>query len=456
MLNRFAQAIASAALLEAGDRVLCAVSGGADSVALLLLLQQLSLQLPFTLKAAHLDHGLRPESGDDARFVEELCRSLQVPLRVESADVRELASERGEGLEAAGRFARRRFLERLASEDDCNRIALGHHANDQAETVLFRLLRGSGLTGLAAMRPRSGLYIRPLLSFEKGDLQNWLRATGVSWREDASNLDPAFSRNLIRTEVLPELRRLNPQVDGALCRFSSQVALEEGFWREQVDGFLAAHLENRSGQDVLVLPIAPLSSAHPALRRRILRGLLELFRGHLDKIEAGHIDQIEALLEGAKPQAETCLPGVRVARRYELLHVRSAPPVRDAFEVTIPEEGVYPLPTGDRLVVTLGAGTPGDGDSVAFCAEQLTFPLLVRSVRPGDRFQPSGMTGHKRLKNYFIDNKVPREERQSSVVVCAASTILWLAGRRRCEGFWPRSGGPVLQMRFERGDFVDD
>ncbi len=455
MLNKIEKSILDEQLIKPGDRVLCAVSGGADSVALLNLLKQLADRHSFAVAAVHLDHCLRAESGADAEFVASLCGNLMVPLEVETIDIQALSAERGEGLEATGRFARRRLFERVAKEQGCTSIALAHHADDQAETVLFRLLRGSGLTGLAAMRPRSGLYIRPLLPFKKVELNNWLTNNGIDWREDASNQDPSFSRNRIRHQIMPELRQINFQVDEALCRFSQQAALDEGFWQGQVDKFLLQWM-NSEQDDVLVMPIDQLQTTHQALRQRILRGMLECLRGDLRQIDAGHIDQIEALLESSKSQAETFLPGAWVARRYDVLQMQLSPPEIVDFELTILAEGSYPLPNGQHLIVTEQSATEAASDAVEFCSEQVSFPLTVRSVVPGDRFQPSGMSGHKRLKDYFIDNKVSRENRRRALVVSAGSTIIWLVGARRCQGFQPDSGKPVLQLRLEQSVFVNE
>ncbi len=458
MLKTIEKTLRDEQLINPGDRVLCAVSGGADSVALLTLLKQLSVHGSFDLYAAHLDHRLRPESGDDANFVAALCVELQVPLFVESIDVQQLSAQRREGLEAAGRFARRRFFEKVARDQGCTSIALAHHADDQAETVLFRLARGSGLTGLAAMRHHSGLYIRPLLDFKKVELRDWLVASEIDWREDASNLDLKFSRNLIRNQILPALRQVNTETDEALCRFSRQVALEEGFWNEQVDAVLSRHLLAGQVAGSLQISVASLLTLHPALRRRVIRGIIGRLRGDLQRFESSHVDQVESLLVNPKPQVETCLPGVWAARRYELLELRLEPPEIEPFELIIMQEGRYDLPGGDCIVVALHHASELDaGPSVSeFCAEQIRFPLTVRSVKPGDRFQPSGMAGHKRLKNYFIDNKIHREMRQKIPVVCSGETILWLVGERRCEGAWPVKDMPKLHMRLEQAVFVDE
>lgn len=456
MLKKLEKILHVESLIKPGDKVLCAVSGGADSVALLVMLKRLSGPLSFDLSAAHLDHCLRAESGDDAKFVEKLCGSLDVPLTAEVVDIRALASERGEGLEAAGRHARRRFLERVAQEHDCTSVALAHHSGDQAETVLFRLLRGSGLSGLAAMQPRSGVYIRPLLSFKKVELRTWLNTNEVEWREDASNLDSNFSRNRIRNEIMPELLKINQHADDAICRLSHQVSLEEEFWKDQVGSFLQRHLAEENGEAVLSLSVDSLQSIHRALRRRVLRGVLERVRGDLRQIDSCHVDQIEALLESDKPQAETFLPGAWVARRYGRLKVSLEPPVVKSFDLSIDSEGEYALPYGGRLIVTVQAASMAGADVVEFCPEQISFPLNVRSVRPGDRFQPSGMNGHKRLKDYFIDNKVSHENRRKALIVSSDDKILWLVGERRCEGFNPDFDKPVLQIRFERSVFVDE
>jgi len=449
MQQRFEQALRDSGLIAPSARVLCAVSGGADSVALLLLLHGLAERFPFSLHAAHLDHRLRSESGADAVFVAELCARLQVPLLQDSVDVAALAVERREGVEAAGRFARRRFFARLAAENGYSSVALAHHADDQAETILFRLLRGTGIGGLAGMLPRQGLYIRPLLPFRALELRDWLTAQGQDWREDASNADLAFSRNRIRHQILPELQQLNPLLPEALCRLGAQVALEESDWQQRVDAFL--NVETCATGDGLELPIASLLGLSPALRRRVLRGLLVRVRGDVMRIDAGHLDQLDDLLVNPRPQAQIDLPGLWVGRRYDRLLVASAAPESPEYQLQLPGPGDYLLPTGARLrleLVTQAEPSP-EATVACFNADTVSFPLLVCSPRSGDRFQPSGMTGHKRLKDYFIDARIDSETRRRTPLVLSGKRLLWVAGLRRCEGDWPQPGAPVLKMSLE-------
>lgn len=449
MLQRLEQCLRHDVSLPSQATVLCGVSGGADSVALLLLLQRLAVSYPFTLHAAHLDHGLRPESADDAAFVVALCARLEVPLSSERIDVRALSVERGEGLEAAGRFARRRFFEATAAGLGGAHIALAHHADDQAETILFRLLRGSGIGGLAGMRPRVGPYIRPLLSFSRAELRGWLQAQGEVWRDDASNLDPTFSRNRIRHQLLPELQTFNPCLEEALCRLGAQVALEEDDWRQRVEAFICQQVQ--AGVDGEEVPIAALQALTPALRRRVIRELLVRARGDLLRIDAVHLDLVDGLMDGARPQAEVHLPAAWVARRYDRLLFAARVPECAEFSLQVEGPGDYPLPDGSLLQVALVDAVPADECPLTACfdAASVPFPLLVRAMQPGDRFQPSGMQGRKRLKDYFIDARIDHETRRRTPLLFSGERLLWVAGRRRCEGDWPRSGEPVLKMSYQ-------
>ena len=444
MLVRLAQVLRENRLIAEGDKVLVAVSGGADSIALLHLLQRLSGTFPFSLVAAHLDHCLRSESQEDAAFVTAVCRGMGVELVSEQCDVAALATELGTGLEEAGRQARRDFLERIAGTKKCSVIALAHHADDQAETILFRMLRGSGLSGLAAMRLQTGVYIRPLLVFSRAQLRDYLQQHDLAWREDASNSDLSFSRNRIRHQLLPLLEQFNPRVSAALNRLSRQASDEESYWSDFAEQFLDRYgVKNPDGFAVDVTALISLSRAE---RRRILRAFLRQVSPRLANVDFEHIEQVESLLAADRPQAELALPGLWVGRRYDRLLCNVDRPAVEDYVLIVDGPGDYRLPTGDLLRVEIGINLEDDGAAALFNAGQLPFPLIVRSPRAGDRFQPSGMDGHKLLKNYFVDEKIDAETRRRTPVVCCGETILWLAGKRRSGEFPPRPGEKLLKM----------
>jgi tRNA(Ile)-lysidine synthase len=434
-------------LILPGQRLLVAVSGGPDSVALLALFHRNAAKLGISLAAAHLDHQIRRESSDDARFVARFCTDLGVELITEVTDVPALARAEKEGLEAAGRRARRAFLLKSAGAHDCARIALGHHRGDQAETVLHRLLRGTGVSGLAAMAMQRGCFIRPLLLFDRELILAFLTEHRLPYRQDASNSDLTFTRNRIRHELLPQMRGFNPRIEEHLASLSRRIAIEEDFWREQESRALdAAQL---SGGEKVLLDRQVLLALHPALRIRVLRRALELSRGDLLEISTSHLEAVDALLVNERPQGELHLPRSWVGRRYNHLLVRPvAPEVPTPFTLDIPGPGSYVLPGGGCLRVSVEEVTGLENSTVVeFAAGQIDFPLKVRTFQPGDRFRPSGC-GTKKLKSFFIDAKIPREDRMR-LPLLVGSELLWVIGLRRCAGYRSRvAGEKVLRIHF--------
>jgi tRNA(Ile)-lysidine synthase len=440
----FSKVLSENDLVRTGDRILVGLSGGADSVALLHLLLETAGEMRFSVRAAHLDHAIRPDSDRDAAFSASLCRGLGVPLKVECIKVPPLAAEGGTGIEETAREVRREFLQRVAAAQDCRLIALGHHRGDQAETFLHRLMRGSGLSGLAGMSLRSGPIIRPLLPFSRKEILDYLGERGHTWVEDPSNCDPAYTRNRIRHQLLPLMGTFNPRIGEHLTRLSRRIALEEDFWEEEA----RRRLEElgRSGEDGIRLDRKGLLDLHPALRARVLRAALERVRGDLLGISAVHIETVEGLLTGGS-QSEAHLPGAWAACRYASLWLRpSEPQAPHPFCIAIPGPGTYLLPEWGRLRIDLLETPRGESsDAVEFDPRSVTFPLQVRTFRPGDRFRPSGMEGSKKLKDFLIDAKVDREVRVT-LPLLEGEEILWVVGMRRCEGRRPvRGAGPVLR-----------
>ena len=286
------------------------VSGGADSVALVDALASLRRRRGFRVLAAHLDHGLRPGSADDAAFCAELCRSLDVPLRVDRADVRARAARERGGLEQAARRERYAFLRRVKEEEGAVAIAVAHTRDDQAETLLLRLLRGAGATGLGGMRPRSRDVLRPLLAVSRGEVLAQLRERGLAWREDPSNDDLDHRRNRVRHELIPYLEeRFNPAIRASLARTASLLADEAAHVRREAETLLATISREEDGALLLGRPAladAPAAVARAAIRQALLR------TGGLARVGAVHVEGILGLARSKVPSGRRLpLPGGR-------------------------------------------------------------------------------------------------------------------------------------------------
>jgi tRNA(Ile)-lysidine synthase len=448
----FVENVRRGRLLGPGERVLAAVSGGADSVALLILLRRNAQALGIEVAAAHLDHRMRPESGEDAEFVRRLCADLDIPLHVGARDIPKLSRIWKEGLEASARRARREFLMETAAALGCVKVALGHHRGDQAETLLHRLLRGSGSSGLSAMQPWSPPFIRPLLPFTREQLQEFLAEHDGSFIEDASNRDPRFTRNRIRHQLLPLLEGFNPRIEEHLFCLSERFSEEEAFWREREDEALMRVLLDHA--DGLSLCRGSLLELHPALLPRVLRRALDEVRGDLRGISSRHLREVRSLAESERPQGELNLPGAWVGRRYGRLWLREKPPRVMApvcLEITGP--GRYALADGGEVQVSVES-TPGEKAALVaeFDGAPMDFPLQWRTFRPGDRFHPEGAPGGKKLKSFFIDQKIEKEKRLC-LWLLAKDEILWVAGVRRCHGYRPEAAcGRVLRFVYRPGN----
>ena len=436
-------------LLPPGANIVAACSGGPDSVALVHLLADLRSDAGFQLFVAHVDHGLRgPDSDQDADFVRDFCADLSLPFFYVRVDVEEELRRCGGSLEEVARKLRYEKLRQIAADVGGAWIATGHHRDDQAETLLLNLLRGSGSRGLGAMRPRRGDVIRPLLCLNRSEILQYCHEALLQPRHDASNDETDFCRNRLRHELIPFLQReFNPSLTDVLCRTADVLADEQQFVREYVEENLASwSVRTDRGYRLDGLNFSGLAVA---LQRECLRNLLEKIRGDNRRIEYVHIEQIRALFLQEHGSRRLDLPGNCQARKsYQELYLETIANSVPAFaeqmvsldwsrpldcpgETAVPELGIV-------LRCTLHAGSwapmPTLGPTRAvFDRDSLQGALLLRRRRPGDCIQPLGAPGSRKLKKVMIDLKLPLAQRDSVPRLYDDAGILWVAGFLRSE-----------------------
>jgi tRNA(Ile)-lysidine synthase len=415
-------------MLAGGETVLTAVSGGADSTALLWLLHRLAPEWGLRLRALHVNHGLRPDSGRDAEAVRALGARLGVPVEVVA-----VAVPRRGSLEAAARAARYAALEAEAARIGADRIALGHTADDQAETVLMRMLEGTGVRGLAGIPAVRGRIIRPLLALRHHALVAALETAGLTWIEDPSNRDPKFARSRVRHEILPLLAAA---WDADIVSTLNRVARGAREAVEALERVAAAELA-RSGKmqgQAVTLPLPTLGALPRPVAAEVLRQAAARL-GSRAPLRAWAYRGLERVLRAPAPRRPFRLGrlGIDVSGGLVRIARTSGPGLAPRL---LPVPGFLPMPEAGlaletRLLPAAGYRVPRDPRRAAFDADGLPEPLTVRGRRRGDRFQPFGATGERRLKTLFIDAKVPRWERDHWPLVEAGGAIVWVTGLRR-------------------------
>jgi tRNA(Ile)-lysidine synthase len=424
-------------MIRQGEAVVVAVSGGPDSVCLLDILHELADDLKITLIVSHYDHGLRPaEDESETVFVRELAKKFHLPFVAGKAPPslrRKKAS-----VEERARNARYRFLEKVRVKHGSQKVALGHNLNDQAETIIMRLLRGSGPSGLTGIPPcRDDTIIRPLIGVERREIERYLKARKLAHVTDSSNLKADYLRNRIRLELIPLLEQHQPRLAYLLGQTADILREEDAYMERIAEAWLSREAE-LTPDDSFQIPISSFLKLPAALRRRVTRQIIGKVKQDLRRITWDHVESILKLAHSEKPQAVIHLPGRLNARRtYDQLIVSSGEGRKPRrFSYTLDAPGVYRIKEiGRRISITevknrKGLGI-GESPYTAFLdADRVRYPLKVRSFKPGDRFVPLGMTGHKKLKGFFVDLKVPTEQRHSTPILCCGEAIVWVCGLR--------------------------
>ncbi|MCE2539077.1 MAG: tRNA lysidine(34) synthetase TilS [Acidobacteria bacterium] len=457
LAHRVRQSLEREALLPTGARVLVACSGGGDSVALGALLCELAPVASWSVAGLlHVNHRLRGAvSDEDEAFCRDVAATLGVPVTVERVDVAARARAERISIEAAGHRVRYEWFARAVREGRADLVATGHTRDDQAETVLLRLIRGAGPAGLGGIRPRIGGVVRPLLDCRREELRDYLRLRGLPHREDPSNRDERILRNRVRRRLIPFLaEHFSAAVTDVLARDAS-IARDDADWLDQAANAAAAEIvQYREGPldaggefagGRFEIDAARLAAAHPALARRVALQVLERAGGR--RVGFDHVERLRRLAEadGTAPVAAD-FPGCRVERRGTLLGFtrrwgRPAPAAgaeRYEYPLAVPGE-VEIAAAGVRIVAERGerpARLAARGDVAALPAARITSPLMVRSWRPGDVFRPLGLGGRrKKLQDFFVDRKVPRDRRATvPLVVDDRLGIVWVAEHGLGEG----------------------
>lgn len=450
-------------VLNPGDRVLIAVSGGQDSMALLLILARLSEKLGIELAVAHFDHKLRSreEARGDQAAVRGLAAGLGLPFATAAGDVRARARRKGESIEEAARNLRFQFLAGNARRLKAGVVVLGHTVDDRAETVLLHLLRGTGLDGLVGLRPRSSWpfgrgpsLARPLLGITRADTLRYCHEAGVTPRHDPTNLLLDASRNRVRHDLLPALRRFNPRIEDALCRLGEAVAGAVDYLDAAADAEWRALVS--PGEEDVTFPRRAFGSLAPALRARLLRRAVRHLAGASAELEAAHIAAVEEALAKGRGSVSlrhglTASLGMRTVR-IAAADRRSAPAMKET-PLAVPGRTELPGWIAKAEIVGLPPGEPRPRTRFEawLDADSLSPNVVVRSRRPGDRIRPLGLGGEKKVQDLFVDAKVPREERDALPMVCAPWGIAWVVGLRIDERAALREGSrSAVRLNFRR------
>jgi len=424
-------------MVQDGDVVVVAVSGGADSVCLLRILYELRDTLDMSLIVAHLNHGLRPlEDEKETEFVAGLAGEFNLPSAHEKAH--NLRKVSGTSLEEKARIIRYNFFEKILSEHDAQKVALGHNMNDQAETVLMNLLRGSGLRGLSGIPPiRENRYIRPLIQVTRDEIHAYLKEKNMSFIVDSSNLEKKYLRNKIRLDLIPFLLSYQPRLIehlgelASLCREKNQ-SIEE----EARNCLKKATLHVSQG--VMDLSIAVLKDLPMSTRFDVIREAIKQIRGTLRRINGEHVKAVNDLINNPKPQVRTNLPEKLVVKKtYERLRFAADAEVEiEDFSYRIEHMGSIHIPEINQ-VLFLEEATKRDfseaspSPRVAFVdLDRIKWPLSVRNFRVGDKFMPFGLKGSKKVKDVFIDKKICRQERKRMPILTCGNDIIWVCGIR--------------------------
>jgi len=457
LINKVAATIKKYSMLSEKEKILVGFSGGPDSVCLLYILNNLKDKFMLDLHAVYIDHTMRPEeTPEEIEFCELLCKRLNVAFLTKSIDVKAYAKEQGLNRQEAARKLRYRIFEETAYEINAHKIALGHIADDQAETVLIRLFRGSGPTGLSGIPPVRGNIIRPLIEIERKEIERFLNERKSDFIVDSSNLKEDYLRNKIRLSLMPMLREFNPNIIETLSRTAAIFREEERYF-EIIVAKTLMKLISRKTDTRIELFLTPFEIMHKVIMRRVLRKAIDETRS-LRGISFIHIEDIIELIKNGNPGDRLYLPKeIRIIKEYSTLIITSEPSVKlNTYTLTIPGETILKeagilmkASTVESQESEVRSQNSGLWSTLAiFDADRLILPLVVRPRKNGDFFYPFGFGKRKKLQDFFVDEKVPRDKRDRIPLIISGEDIVWVVGYRGDERF-KVTGGTKKILRLE-------
>ena len=441
-------------LIHHGDGIVVGISGGYDSVCLLHILSSISSEFDLKLYPVHVNHLLRgSEAQRDEDFVKEFCASLGLQVHIKKTDIAAKAQNEKISLEEAGRNARYEEFHRLARQMGAAKIAVAHSKNDQAETILMRIFRGTGPEGLKGIEYKRGEIIRPLLDADRAQIEDYVNAEGLQAVTDSSNLHTDYFRNRIRLQVLPEINRAaGADITENLLRLSKIIVTDEDFLRYNSELYYKKALKYK--KDFYArLDLSQLKKMHPAICSRVLRKVVADITGSINGLSYTHIEKVIGLINDGRSGAGIHLPlGIMAVKSYEVLVIcKQAEEPVGSFEYKLNTEGYTEIPEiGGRLCARVidfenslecrqfvqankNTFTQFFDFSKPYRREE--FAVMVRNRRNGDIFKPKNSAGTKKLKEYFIDNKVPRSQRDGFPLIAINKEIIWIIGNKTSDNY---------------------
>lgn len=425
-------------LLEKGQKILVAFSGGPDSVALLSILEALKEEMSLTLGACHLNHGLRESAKKEEAFCHGFCVERNIPFYIKRVDVAAMAKDEGLSIEAAGRLARYDFFEEILTKERYDLCVTAHHADDQVETVLLNLFRGTGLKGLTGMDPQRGRYVKPLLLMTKKEILAYVEKQGLPYVMDESNEENDFQRNRVRNELLPYLAtHFNKDISSSILRMSDLLREDLTYIEDQVEGVKAQYLV-KEGLRVRVLKEA--AKLPKALKMRLLLAAIFMVKGDVKDIEEVHLHLLQELFHLETGKVLDIKAGIQGRNDYGDLIMEQKNQSTERKnnmlheELTIP--GTYEV-SGHRITLRYISKEEMKKEKALrfFNGDLFQGPMILRHREEGDRMRPFGMKGYRKLKNILIDRKISREDREDLLVFQYEKDVIYIGGMMISEDY---------------------